>query len=218
MPENSNGGRIASGTVGGLMGFFDYLTDKGIMSAAAVAPLRSAARQVFETVEGTADIEEIDVRSLEVEDYLDRFEVKARDTGRYQPDSITAYRRRFARGVEQYMAYITTGVVPRVRSRRAQSVTRGTPPTRTEKPHGVQATSASQTNAASDVTDAQPGMVSYPFPLASGGIATLRLPVRLERSDAERLAAFVRTLVFETQKEISSQVHQDRAERDSTGS
>jgi hypothetical protein len=45
-------------------------------------------------------------------------------------------------------------------------------------------------------------LIDYPFPLAGGQIAHLRLPQRLERVDAERIAAFVGTLVLEAQKEI----------------
>jgi len=41
------------------------------------------------------------------------------------------------------------------------------------------------------------GLISYPFPLQSGAIANLRLPVRLDRADAERLVAFIQTLVIE---------------------
>ena len=37
----------------------------------------------------------------------------------------------------------------------------------------------------------------YPFPLADGRIAMLRLPINLSQDEAERLAAFVAALVIE---------------------
>jgi len=40
------------------------------------------------------------------------------------------------------------------------------------------------------------------FPLRSGEMAQLQLPARLQREDADRLSAFLRTLQVETQKEI----------------
>jgi len=199
------GGLMGSGTVGGLMAFFDYLITKGIATAAAVTPLKSAARQVFETVEGTEAIDEIEVRSLDVDEYLERFQVKAIGTGRYKPESISAYRSRFARGMEYYSAFLTTGTVPKFKLRGAAvaSSVRKRPPAVQRKP---ESSSTPPTQATSEPPDAQgstSGLISYPFPLQSGAIATVRLPVRLERTDAERLAAFIRTLVFEPQKELT---------------
>lgn len=46
--------------------------------------------------------------------------------------------------------------------------------------------------------------MDYPFPLRAGGVAHLRLPKKLERDDAERLAVFIRALVFDRQGEITS--------------
>jgi hypothetical protein len=45
-------------------------------------------------------------------------------------------------------------------------------------------------------------MIEYPFPLRNGQVGMVRLPMRLEKTDAERLASFVRTLVFEPQLEL----------------
>ncbi len=208
MPESNNGATtIASGTVGGLLAFFDYLIERGIASVGTVGPLKSAARQVFETVEGTEDIDEFDVRSLDVNEYLDRFEVKTRGTGRYQSDSLRAYRQRFTRGVEQYITYITTNQLPKPKLGPNGGARRSSADTVKAKVKAKSTPSPVQTPAAStEVADGQAGagMISYPFPLAAGGIASLRLPVRLERADAERIAAFIRTLVFEPQKQLGT--------------
>jgi hypothetical protein len=45
-------------------------------------------------------------------------------------------------------------------------------------------------------------LIDYPFSLRSGQVAHLRLPMKLEKVDADRLGAFIRTLVFEPQLEI----------------
>jgi hypothetical protein len=45
-------------------------------------------------------------------------------------------------------------------------------------------------------------MVDYPFPLRSGQIAHVRLPARVEREDAERMSASLRTLVIDPRREL----------------
>jgi hypothetical protein len=208
-------GVMGSGTVAGLMAFYDFLVDKGIATASAVTPLKSASRQIFETVEGTDAVEEIDVRSLDLDNYLDRFQVKAVGSGRYKPESITAYRTRFTRGLDYYATYLTTGSVPKFRLRAGGGGNR----TRSSAPDPA---AAAQPGAASvrvpeseETQSTTAGdLISYPFPLQSGGLATLRLPKRLEREDAERLAAFVRTLVFEPQKQLPAIARQEATEVD----
>jgi hypothetical protein len=195
------GGPMGSGTVAGLMAFFDYLTNKGMATPAAITPLKSAARQVFETVEGTENIDEIDVRSLDVDEYLDRFQVKAMSSGRYKPESITAYRSRFGRGIDYYTTFLTTGTPPKIRLRASSGPASKRAASSDDAPRS--ATGSAGTTEAPDMQSPTGNLISYPFPLQSGGIANLRLPVRLERADAERMATFIRTLVFEPQKELS---------------
>lgn len=192
---------MGSGTVDGLMAFFDFLIQKKIATASAVTPLRSAAKQVFEMVEGTDDIGEVDIRGLNIDEYLDRFQVGAIQTGRYKPESIQAYRKRFSRGIEYYRTYLTTGAVPKIGFR--SSGARVATPAARAKPSAPQSVPAGASSAASaDGVSAGPRQISYPFPLQAGGIATLHLPVRLEKADAERLATFIRTLVLEPQREL----------------
>ena len=189
------------------MAYFDYLVDKGIATNAAVAPLKSAARQIFEIVEGTEDFADMDVRSLDVEEYLDRFRVKAIGTGRYKPESIASYRSRFARGIEYYKTYLQTGNVPKFKLR---SVPVGTaaPKRLLSKPASKPISAApAQAGAApteGTSTAGNAGLISYPFPLQMGGLAHLHLPQKLLRADAERMAAFIRTLVFEPQKALTT--------------
>jgi len=196
------GGSMGSGTVGGLIAFCDYLIDKGIATASAITPLKSAVRQVFETVEGTDEIDEIDVRSLDVDEYLNRFQVKAMQTGRYKPESVTQYQKRFTRAMDYYSDYLTSGAVPKFKPRSVPSGRKSRSPVASDGPSPAKASATEP--VVEPVGEASGGMISYPFPLEVGSLANLRLPVRLSRTDAERLAAFIRTLVFEPQKEITA--------------
>jgi hypothetical protein len=47
-------------------------------------------------------------------------------------------------------------------------------------------------------------LIDDPFPLRSGQIAHLRLPMKLEKADAERLGTFIRTLTFEPVLELTA--------------
>lgn len=190
--------QIQTGTGEGLLEFLDYVLDKGYGTAAAVGPLRSAARQVFSVVEGGGDVATVDVRGMDLADYLSRFETKAR-SGDLKVESIQAYRRRFERAYEAYLAFLDSGRAPSFTSR-----------SRVSRQQAAEAKvtsgSASVTPKASGVASAsevaRDPMIEYPFPLRSGQVASLRLPVRFERQDAERLAAFVRTLVFDPLHEL----------------
>jgi hypothetical protein len=201
-------GLMGSGTVGGLFAFFDYLVDKKLATNATAAPLKSAARQVFETVEGTENIDEIDVRNLNVPDYLERFEIGARGTGRYKPESIQAYRSRFTRALQYYMDYLTTGDTPKFRygskgGTSAKSVKPGKGTTKVKQATPMPSATTSATPVAPHPATTE-NFISYPFPLESGDIATFRLPRQLGRADAERAAAFLRTLVYEPQKQLGA--------------
>lgn len=189
--------QINTGTAEGLLAFLEYLTDKGYATGAAVNPLRSAVRQILAAVEG-AEYGGVDVRSLDVEAYLDRFENIAR--GDYKAESLQSYRSRFRRALAFYETFLTDGRPPSLRtspSRRA----------RADSPPGQRATPPAGSTRRQPVSSAPataPDFMDYPFPLRAGGVAHLRLPKKLERDDAERLAVFIRALVFDRQGEITS--------------
>ena len=172
---------IGSGTAAGLLAFCDYLTDCGMAPCSAVNPWKSAARQVFTRVEGTEDLDGVDVQALDVHEYLERFVSASR--GEYKPDSLAAYKNRFGKAVEAYRGYLADPVTwrPRLRasSRRAAD------------------TNANGRTPAAPTT---PGLTDYPFPLRSGQMAHLHLPSPLDPDDADRLTQFLRALVFERQQ------------------
>lgn len=167
---------------------------RGGRRRARITPLKSAAKQVFETVEG-APPADLDVRSLDVDDYFGRFQVAIAATGRITPDSLRAYRARLNRALQMYEDYLTTNQVPRLKTRGPRS-----------KPKRAARTTASTLAAASTTTDADESgdsaapassLISFPFPLENGEVANLRLPKRLERRDAVRLTAFINALTID---------------------
>lgn len=203
---------MGSGTVGGLLAFFDYLVDKKLATAATVSPLKSAVRQVFEMVQGNEDINDIDVRNLDVEDYLGRFEIGARGTGKYKPDSVQAYRSRFTRAIGYYTDYLTTGETPKFRHGKSAVSGDSRPRPRAKGKIAASTPTPPAATAETAVVQQPTDFISYPFPLENGEIATFRLPRRLQKADAERAAVFLRTLVFEPQRLIEAPPEEDDPE------
>lgn len=188
-------GLINTGTADGLLEFCDYLIEKGYGGASAVNALKSAAKQVFQRVDGD-DFGGLDVVNLDVEDYANRFEVKARAD--YKQESLATYRKRFLRAVEYYKAFLSDGSVPQLRA----TGTRSKPSSGAAVSKAKVAASAAAPPSAPEPSDDGLRLIDYPFPLRTGQLAYLRLPKRLEKADAQRIGAFVNTLAFEPQLEL----------------
>ena len=99
-----------------------------------------------------------------------------------------------------YREFLDTGKPPSYRASRKRSPETASKATANEKAALLEIGSGSTTPTPIK------RMVDYRFPLRSGTMANLRLPARFEREDAERLAAFIRTLVFEPMKQITTGV------------
>jgi hypothetical protein len=191
--ENQNGGsKIGTGTADGLMEFFDFLVAKGYATPAAVRPLKSASRQILSTVEGD-DFGSVDLRNVDPDTCLDRFETMM--VGQYKHESLVQYRNRFKRGLAAYLAYLDDKQIPvfggPARKRRGERPGQKSEPVRSGGANSrpIPASTAER-------------LIDYPFPLRSGQIAILRLPVGLDKTDAERMGAFIRTLVLDSQREL----------------
>src|SRR5687768_12946141 len=107
---------ISAGTAEGLLAFCDYLVQRGIAPASAVNPWKSAAKNVFAKVEGTEDFGALDVRALDVDDYMMRYAHKSR--GSVKPETVAAYDNRFRKAVFAYIGYLADpmGWRPNIRS------------------------------------------------------------------------------------------------------
>ena len=189
-------GNIGSGTLAGLDEFCNWVISKGLMRSAAMEPLRSATKQILATVE--PDNPSIDLRSIDTEDLMKRFEMLAGQ--KYAPDSLRAYRNRFNRAIELYTQYLDKGAgnfkPPAGRAPRRRPSEPSTSIT-----SAASAPAASPTTTHAQAATPSQALIDYPFPLRTG-IAHLYLPTMLEKDDAERLAVFVRALVFEPQRQI----------------
>jgi hypothetical protein len=180
-------GQINNKTVAGLFEFCDFVVEKGYGTTAATDPWKTAVRKILGTVYGE-DFESADLTSLDYDDLLSRFETLSR--GRYKHDSVVTYGRRLRNAVDAYFAYVDTGKPPQLRRSSAAAK-----PAKAEAKKPASSPSARQQEQMGE-------LIKFPFPLRTGEMAQLHLPRRLQRDDADRLSAFLRTLQTEPQKEL----------------
>lgn len=186
--------QIRQGTGQGLIEFIDYLIDKGYAPPAAGNNWKGATKNVLNITEGEG-WETFGLQELDVDEYLGRFAVKAR--GQIKEESVRAYRSRFTAAVDAYRGFLNdeNWKPPTFAAGRK----RNKPPAQEDNGER-QATVTPITNGNGNGRGQT--LIDYPFPLRSGEIAHFRLPVKLEKDDAERMAVFIRTLVFEPRREL----------------
>jgi hypothetical protein len=189
---------IGSGNAKGLMTFMDFMVAKGYGTPGAIEPWKSAAKQVFSTVEGEG-FEEADVRTFDIDEYLSRFENMS--IGKYSAGSLRAYRGRFRKAVEAYRSYLADpNWKPTLRRSRNAAGNGGSTKA---APKAAAKKGARPAPKADDAARVEGSLITYPFPLKSGQMAQLHLPTQLDREDAERLTHFIRALVFEQARRLN---------------
>jgi hypothetical protein len=189
---------IAGGNARGLLAFMDFMIDKGYGSSGAISPWKSAAKQVFSTVEGE-DFEGLDVRTFDIDEYMERFQ--NRSIGKYSAESLRAYRQRFRKAVEAYRSYLADPNWRPALRRTPRPKKAEEQPTERSKPLGVVAKNPEAPLSAASPSAA---LIAYPFPLENGQMAQLHLPAQgLDRADAERLTHFIRALVFDQPPQLN---------------
>jgi hypothetical protein len=192
---------ISSGNVGGLLAFMDFMISKGYASAGAISPWKSAARQVFSTVEGD-DYEDFDIKSLDVDEYFGRFE--NRSMGKYSAGSLSSYRARFRRAVDAYRSYLADPNWKPVMRRPTQKAGDAAEGSKKRSVGSKKPQTGPVERAKKAAAPSSPALMTYPFPLKSGQVAQLHLPTKLDPDDAERLTQFVRALVFEQPRRLGA--------------
>lgn len=193
---------IASGNVKGLMAFLDFMIDNGYGTAGSINPWKSAAKQVFSTVEGD-DFEGLDVRNLDIDEYVERFQTLS--IGKYSAESLRAYRQRFRKAVEAYRAYLADPNWRPAPARAARSKNANGGSTKKSKRGKPEAQPGPEELLASPQSTPAAALITYPFPLKNGQMAQLHLPSQgLDRADADRLTHFLRALVFDQPAQLNA--------------
>lgn len=207
-----------TGRGAGLIEFLEYVDEKGLMNPSTAKAYRAAVREVLGAVEGE-EWPIFDVREADVEDLVQRFQIKA--GMRYTPRSLTTYKSRFRSAVSMYLAYMKDPggwrpprpqsarisppriAEPRIAEARiAPSVLSPRRPRRQDTRASVPTEATINVDSFAPATGGSDDLVSFPFPIRreSGVVmAMLTLPADLTMKEAERISAHLRTLAVPEQ-------------------
>lgn len=180
---------INTTTIGGTQMFCDWLIQKGYANPSQANPWKGALKQVFSTVDGE-EYESVDWSSLDLDEYLDRFQKLS--AGQYKIESVVAYGRRVHNALAAHRQFIETGKPPVARTVTKREKSAEPKSKKGDAP--VIPIGKNQSDTPISVAQ-QPDMITFPYPLDDGRMASLTLPRRLTDADATRLATFIRTLV-----------------------
>jgi len=173
--------RIGDKNLGGLMDYMDSLVAKGRVKSSAIIPLKTAVRQIFETVEKD-NWENIAIETIDIDDYMERFKNIALD--RYNIDSYNTYRGRANKALNWYKNFLQDpGWIPSVRKNSVSA----------NKKTGV-LENAQKITSGSIVPNNN--LINYTFPMSDGTLSTLSLPKFITQEDSDRLAKFISMLVI----------------------
>lgn len=206
---------INNGKVSGLNLYLDWLAEKGKVKASAISPLKNAVKAMFATVDKD-DWLNTEVDKVDLNDYMQRF--KNLSAGTYTAGSYTVYQSRINRAINWYKNFLANpGWAPTMRHQESSNAdTRKTSVKKaklSQKSYGgieegevindgsMVAHMDGMQNALSTGLQQNDtaNLLSYPFPLSDGSVATLNLPRRITTMDAKRLGAFISTLVMDGQ-------------------
>jgi hypothetical protein len=176
-----------------LVDHWKWAAEKGVMKSNTANALRAACTQVLGVLDGW---EALDVRSLDVEDVYRRFQNKRNKD--FKPNSLEAYRRRFAQAVKMFLDYVESPSTWKAPMRDSSTKERQT---RREQNDTSAERSQDRLSATERVsaTSIQSGLVEYPFPLREGRLAFLKLPIDLKAAEVRRLTAYLNTLAIDNE-------------------
>lgn len=190
-------GDISTGTGAGLIAFLTWTIEKSELPAATASAMRTASAKVLSVDEGWEDL---DLRNVDTEDLLRRFTNRSRSE--YTEKSLAVYRQRFLKSVGMYLAFLSEGDWRPRNGRTPVTARNGTPRNggaRHSEAKAEPAPSPAPTPAVAHtpLTAHAEGLIEYPFPVRPGLRARLNLPEDLTPAEAERVAAFIKTLAFD---------------------
>jgi hypothetical protein len=197
-PERSSGAA--------LLDFLKWAGDKGELNASTAGSFAVAVRNVLAIEE---DPDNVDIRSIDAERLLERFETLNRT--KYSTSSLNTYKGRFRNAVTLFLAWLDGEPDWKGPLKRRASANK---PRRDEAkvkkhPETAGSHSTGPTEHPGDTPTTSPAhkgsnLIAYRLPLRPDLIVQLDLPVELTQADANRISAFVKSLAFTPEDSSSS--------------
>lgn len=184
-------------TGAGLVAFLDYGIQKGYLKTATGQSMKTAVKEVLSATQGPDGWETVDLTSLDEDDVLRRFETLR--AMKFSAGSLTTYKGRYSRAASMFEEFRASPATwrPRLRQR---SRTNGNGGSTASVPGSLE-TDGRALSTPAPASAPHPGhgtaIITYPFPLRQGVLASLELPPDLTRREAQRLVAFIESLAIE---------------------
>jgi hypothetical protein len=185
------GAEINSRTGAGLLAFCDWMKDKGYAGPAAADAWKSAAKVVFETVEGES-YEAMSLDGIDLDDYVRRFQTLG--GAKYRAETVVRYRNRIRTLMDAQAYYIEHGKAPSTKRGTPKPKSEADPVTTTLDAAGAKrSTPPSGTTPLSPIPP-RPDFFEFTYPLAPGRMVRMELPMQMTQREIDRLCAVLQTL------------------------
>ena len=176
-----------------LLDFWAWSARKGLVPTSVANDLRAASKEVLSVEDNW---QTIDIKALDVDYLMVRFDNLRKF--KFKPQSLSAYKSRFKKARKLYLAYLENpsgwhypGAVKRKGTKHPVSV-----PARAERPMQVEYELPGSAPVLPVAPIAVDSSVQHlEFPIRSGVVARLELPVDLTHDEANRLAAYLQLIV-----------------------
>ncbi|SRR6266568_3274444 len=176
---------------------WDWAASKGLLNRNTAHALKAAVTRILR-IEGD-NWESVDVRSIDVDSLLDRFENLAKKD--YTPGSLGTYRSRFKKALGLYLSFLRDprGYKPQGRER---SLPADRPRATAQRSSRSDVEDFSLSRFGDSLSTSSIRLVRYPFPIRQGVIAELLLPADLRPDEVKRLTNFLDSIAVETKFDV----------------
>jgi len=179
-----------------LMEFLEYVENHGLWKANTAVGYRSAASKVAgDLTEQEAD----DVRQIDLDLLFQRF--MNRNRVKVSPGTLATYKQRLQKAIGEFQRYREDpiGYKPSVGGGRSPSGDGGSRSAKPARKRPV--TEPAATTPSTAATPSGPSgtqMLNIPFPLRPDFLASVQVPRDLKKTEADRLAAFIKALAVDS--------------------
>ncbi|MCC6224804.1 MAG: hypothetical protein IT195_00180 [Microthrixaceae bacterium] len=187
-------------TGAGLVAFLDYAIQKGYLKTATGQAMKTAVKEVLSATEGADGWETVDLTSLDEDDVLRRFETLR--AMKFSSGSLSTYKGRYSRAAAMFEEFRASPATwrPSVKQRsrsKGNGASTSAAPESSKTDSGAPSTPAPPPGPSAPHPGHGSAIITYPFPLRQGVLASVELPPDLTRREARRLAAFIEALAIE---------------------
>jgi hypothetical protein len=177
----------------GLVDFWTYVIEKGLMPSNTAGALRGASKEVLSAVESES-WETLDLREIDVEDFNERF-ARLR-ASKFKPETLHVYKSRFKNAVIMYTEFLENPSGWRYKAKKPyKSRVR---PADGPRPDTTKSPIDPVDQGSGDKYELPPiRTIEHQYPLRPNLIIKVQLPTDLTKTEAAKLSAFVTSLVQE---------------------